>query len=159
MTEDQELKLIYVNKIGYNSMGQGNYEFVFSKHPEEISDEELQEWNWYERPACGNVYPPDKSQIDMICELRTDLFNLKCLHEANDRPYIHGYYNIHCLAYEDDEEQEEHENEESLLFDDFPLLVFHFGATLERVKDILYERDVVLRNNSFVYESKTDILK
>jgi len=163
----EDLKLIYVLKIGYNSKGQGLYEFVFSKDPDNI---DIEGWNWDTSPACDNAIPPTDDHVDEIFSLKTDSFDLFCLHEAVDRPYIHGYYNIHCLAYEDLESENidtkniaDYENifdknlKSSTNNDDVPLLVFHYRMTLKDVEDLLYERDIILKGNEFLQSKNIKI--
>jgi len=94
-----------------------------------------------------------------IYNLKTSTFDLFCLHEAVDREYMHGYHTIHALAYEIDKQVDENsgsgfgdyekmfEKEDD---DDLPLLVFHYGITLEKVKEILETRKIVLKNNEFI---------
>ncbi|NJO63486.1 MAG: hypothetical protein HC836_36410 [Richelia sp. RM2_1_2] len=145
-TNPKESKLIYVNKIGYNRKDEGLYEFIFSDDPENI---QAKEWGWTQSPAASNASPPSDDCVTKTLNLRTDLFELYCLHESNDRPYMHGYNTIHALAYED-EEAMENDTEYQKLYENSPLLVFHYGMTLEQVKDILYERDVVLKGDDFI---------
>jgi hypothetical protein len=154
--EDLKLKLIYVLKIGYNSKGEGLYEFIFSENPENI---DVEGWCWDISPACDNALPPTEKYVKAIYGLKTNTFDLFCLHEAVDREYMHGYHTIHALAYEIDKQVDENsgsgfgdyekmfEKEED---DDLPLLVFHYGITLEKVKEILETRKIVLKNNEFI---------
>ena len=163
-----ELKLIYIHKIGYNTKKQGYYEFIFSKNPENI---DIERWGWDISPACDNANPPTKEYIDAIYSLKTDSFDLICLHEAVDRAYLHGYHNIHCLAYEDvdseningqyDDYENIFSNSESKITndDDLPLLVFHYRMTLEAVQDLLYQRDIILKGNEFLQSKNIEILK
>jgi len=152
-----DLKLIFVLKIGYNSKGEGIYEFIFS-HDETNID--VEGWCWDMSPACDNAIPPTEDYVDAIFNLKTNSFNLFCLHEAVDRPYMHGYYTIHALAYEnidntdidnnkisDYDKMFENNNDDDC---DLPLLVFHYGMTLTRVKDLLDTRKIILKNNEFV---------
>ena len=37
--------------------------------------------------------------------------------------------------------------------DDLPLLVFHYGMTLTKVKDMLSARKIILKNNEFIETS------
>ena len=159
--KDNELKLIYVLKIGYNSKGEGLYEFIFS-HDETNID--VEGWLWDKEPAVDNAEPPDGEYVDKIISLKTKSFDLFCLHEAVDRPYIHGYYTIHALAYEIEKQNNDENdfddynsifNEEN----DFPLLVFHYGMTLTKIKDILKERKIILKNNEFIEVSSIEITK
>jgi len=156
---NNELKLIYVLKIGYNSKNQGLYEFIFSKNPTNI---DYDSWGWDLEPACDNAQPPTDEYISEIVSLQTDSFDLFCLHEAVDREYMHGYYNIHCLAYEKEREDNnyidddkynnifeglsEEETEEAGI----DVLVFHYGMSLDDVEKTLIERDIILRKDKFV---------
>lgn len=153
---DKNLKLIYVHKIGENAKNEGLYEFIFSKDPTHI---DMEGWFWDMSPACDNAEPPEQEYIDLILNLKTDKFNLFCLHDAVDREYMHGYHLIHALAYEKEKENDgtEIDNEYSdgwnidgTEIGEVPLLVFHYGSTLQEVQDSLYERDIVLNNNEFV---------
>ena len=149
--DPNELKLIYVLKIGYNTMAEGVYEFIFAKDTEKVDGESC---GWLDSPASINAKPPEKEDIDQILSLKTNLFDLVCLHEANDRPYIHGYHTIHALAYENDNPSEmKVESELDLLYDELPLLVFHFGMGMKQVEDIFYERDIVLQDGKFVHNA------
>lgn len=135
--ENQELKLIYVLKIGYNAKGEGLYEFIFSKDPSSVDAEA---WGWTQMPAKGNANPPDESHIAKVLSLKTDKIDLICLHELNDRAYIDGYYTIHALAYQDVED-----DSSDLMYDELPILVFHYGMKLKEVQDILYTRDLLFK--------------
>ena len=153
---NKELKLIYVHKIGYNSKKQGLYEFIFSKNPTNI---DYDTWGWDVSPACDNSNPPTDEYVDEIVSLQTDSFDLFCLHEAVDREYMHGYYNIHCLAYEQETEDTVDDYED--IFDQFNdgspaneddsgIMVFHYGMTLEDVEKTLYERDIILKKDKLI---------
>jgi len=154
--DDKMLKLIYILKIGYNTKGEGQYEFVFSLDHTNI---DVEGWCWDLSPACNNAEPPTEDYINAIFNLKTSSFDLFCLHEAVDREYMHGVYTIHALAYEierdgdgdtafsDYEQMFEGEN------DDDPILVFHYGMTLERVKELLNTKKIILKNNEFVETS------
>jgi len=163
MHKANELKLIYVLKIGYNSKQQGLYEFIFSKNPTNI---DYEKWGWDLEPACDNAEPPDDEYIDEIYSLQTDSFDLFCLHEAVDRQYMHGYYNIHCLAYEQEREDkpDDYENIFDRLgekveaeSDGIDVLVFHYGMTLDDVEKTLYERDIILRKDKFIQSKNIKI--
>jgi hypothetical protein len=152
MFDDDKLKLIFVLKIGYNSKGDGLYEFIFSSNPENI---DVEGWCWDISPACDNAQPPTEEYIDAIFSLKTSSFDLFCLHEAVDREYMHGYHTIHALAYETEKESDEngvmgYEKMFEGDNDDMPLLVFHYGMTLAKVKDLLNARKIILKNNEFV---------
>lgn len=163
MHKADELKLIYVLKIGYNSKNQGLYEFIFSKNPTNI---DYETWAWDIEPACDNAQPPTDEYIDEIFSLQTDSFDLFCLHEAVDREYMHGYYNIHCLAYEQERDDVVDDYED--IFDrlggeqegentNVDVLVFHYNMTLEDVEKTLYQRDIILRKDKFIQSKNIKI--
>ena len=167
MNKTDNLKLIYVLKIGYNSKNQGLYEFIFSKNPTNI---DYETWGWDVEPACDNAQPPTDDYIDEIFSLQTDSFDLFCLHEAVDREYMHGYYNIHCLAYEKERDDDSYVDESKYnnIFDELggeeekseteiDVLVFHYGMSLEDVEKTLYERDIILRKDKFIQSKNIKI--
>lgn len=150
--DDNKLKLIYVLKVGYNARGEGNYEFIFSSNPDNI---DVEGWCWDISPACDNALPPAEDFVDELISLKTKSFDLFCLHEAVDREYMHGYHTIHALAYEVEKDGDENRDDYDKLFneenDDIPLLVFHYGMSLAKVKDLLNSRKIILnKNNEFV---------
>lgn len=132
-----ELKLIYVLKIGYNTKKEGLYEFIFSKDPSAV---EAEKWGWNQMPAFGNAMPPSEECIDIVLSLKTDKIDLICLHELNDRAYMDGYYTIHALAYQDIDD-----DSTDLMYDELPILVFHYGMKLKEVQDVLYTRDILFK--------------
>jgi hypothetical protein len=158
--DDDKLKLIYILKIGYNAKDEGLYEFIFSIDPTNI---DVEGWMWDISPACDNAEPPTEEYIDGIFNLKTSSFDLFCLHEAVDREYMHGYHTIHALAYEMDKEGEDStafSDYESMFEgdnDDLPLLVFHYGMSLAKVKDMLSSRKIILKNNEFIETSSMDL--
>lgn len=154
--DEDKLKLIFVLKIGYNSKEEGLYEFIFSTDDTNI---DMEGWCWDISPACDNAMPPTPEYTDAVLNLKTKMFDLFCLHEAVDREYMHGYYTIHALAYEippqkgdeggfsDYERMFESDN------DDTPLLVFHYGMSLRKIKEMLEPRKIILKNNEFIETS------
>lgn len=149
--DDGKLKLIYILKIGYNSKGEGLYEFIFSLDPTNI---DIEGWCWDISPACDNAMPPTEEYINAVINLKTSTFDLFCLHEAVDREYMHGFHTIHALAYETEKKDDGSASDYEKMFkndgDDTPLLVFHYGMSLARVKDMLSARKMVMKNNEFV---------
>jgi hypothetical protein len=152
--EDSKLKLIFVLKIGYNSKYEGLYEFIFSLDETNI---DIEGWCWDLIPACDNALPPTEEYINAVFSLKTSTFDLYCLHEDTTRPYMHGYHTIHALAFEKEKDMSETQGTYEQMFeddkDDVPLLVFHYGMTLAKVKDILNARKIILKNNEFVETS------
>jgi hypothetical protein len=148
--DEEGLKLIYVLKIGYNSKDEGMFEFIFSNDPTNIN---IKEWCWDLIPAYDNAIPPTEDYIGAVIGLKTSTFDLFCLHEDVTREYMHGVHTIHALAYETERTSDNGYTQfEKLMEDDEdqPLLVFHYGMTLARVKEIFSARKIILRNDNFV---------
>jgi hypothetical protein len=161
MIYNDDLKLIYVLKIGYNTKGDGIYEFVFSMDEENI---DVEGWCWDMSPACDNCMPPTEEYVDATIEFKTKSFDLFCLHEAVDREYMHGYNTIHALAYEkeyDNDQFTDGFSDFDKMFnksnDDKPLLVFHYGTTLSNIKEMLNDRKIILKDNEFIETSSIEI--
>ena len=155
MVDDNLLKLIYVLKIGYNSKGEGLYEFIFSLDETNI---DIEGWCWDISPACDNATSPTEEYINVIYSLKTSSFDLFCLHDAVDREYMHGYHTIHALAYEIEKQPDDngtvgYERMFESDDDEIPLLVLHYGMTLNKVRELLEERKFVLKNGEFVETS------
>lgn len=150
--DDKNLKLIYILKIGYNTKGDGIFEFIFSIDPSNI---DVEGWCWDKSPACDHAFPPTEQFINAIYNLKTSSFDLFCLHEAVDREYMHGYHTIHALAYEIDAPSDVNGYEKMFEEDDDdkPLLVFHYGMSLAKVKELLNARKIILKNNDFIEAS------
>ena len=108
-------------------------------------------------PACDKALPPTEDYIDKVVSLKTSTFDFFCLHEAVDREYMHGYHTIHALAYEIPKEDKNGYSDYQIMFekenDDVPLLVFHYGATLERVRKLLDGRNIILKDDEFIETS------
>lgn len=160
----KDLKLIYILKVGRNTKGNGLYEFIFAKDPINI---DVEGWNWDKSPACDYAMPPTDDYIDAVYSLKTNSFYLYCLHEEVDRPYLHGYHTIHALAYEiyddNDLDMNGYDDYDNLLgdnndnIDELPLLVFHYGMSLQQIRDLFEERKVILRGNEFIEVSAVEI--
>lgn len=155
--DDNKLKLIFILKIGYNSKDEGLYEFIFSLDKMNI---DIEGWCWDISPACDNAMPPTEEYINAVFSLKTKSFDLFCLHEAVDREYMHGYHTIHALAYETEKDEDDNGGNFSdyeKMFengsDDVPLLVFHYGMSLGKIKDMLNARKIILKNNEFIETS------
>lgn len=159
INKEEDLKLIYVHKVGYNSKGEGLIEFIFS-HDENNIDVEA--WCWDLSPACDNATPPTKEYIDKVISLKTTTFDLFCLSEAVDREYMHGYHTIHCLAYETARMIDDDSNDYEKMFEEnadsgLPLLVFHYGMSLAKIKDMFAERKIILKKDEFIETSNIDL--
>jgi hypothetical protein len=154
--DEKKLKLIYVLKIGYNTKDEGLYEFIFSLDHTNI---DVEGWCWDLSPACDNALPPTKDYYNTIINLKTSSFDLFCLHEAVDREYMHGYHTIHALAFETERNSGNNGfNDYDKMFgdEDKPLLVFHYGMSLEKIREMLNDRNIILKNNEFIEASSVE---
>ncbi len=153
IVDEKTHKLIYVLKIGYNSKDEGMYEFVFSNDETNV---DIETWCWDLPPASQHAQPPTEDYISKVVNLKTGKFDLECLHESYNFPYVFGYHTIQALAYETKRESDDgYEQYDNMMngTDDLPLLVFHYGMTLAKVKEILNVRKIILKNNEFIETS------
>lgn len=160
MAKPNDLKLVYVLKIGYNSKKEGLYEFIFAKNIDIFFEDDVyEELMWDQAPASSNenALVPDEEIIDETYALTTKEFDLWCLGSEYDGCYMDGVNTIHCLAHEQEKTDDIDftEDYEDLFGgedtdEDLPLLVFHFGMSLKEVEDKLYERDIRLKNGEFI---------
>jgi len=128
--------LIYINGLGPNYRGDNMYEFIFS--------DELDVWgeNWDSRPANGYPEPPELKYIKEVGQLSRTTIQLELIQNCDFMGVTDAMEDIIALAWEKDESCEDNTR-----------LVFRFGDTLEKVKDKLYERDLILEfNKEVVYE-------
>ncbi len=128
--------LIYINGLGPNYRGDNMYEFIFS--------DELDVWgeNWDSRPANGYPEPPELKYIKEVGQLSRTTIQLELIQNCDFMGVTDAMEDIIALAWEKDESCEDNTR-----------LVFRFGDTSEKVKDKLYERDLILEyNKEVVYE-------
>ena len=128
--------LIYINGLGPNYRGDNMYEFIFSS--------ELDVWgeNWDARPANGYPEPPELKYIKEVGQLSRTTIQLELIQNCDFMGVTDAMEDIIALAWEKDESCEDNTR-----------LVFRFGDTLEKVKDKLCERDLILDfDKEVVYE-------
>lgn len=119
--------LIYVNGLGANYKGDNMYEFIFS--------DTLDVWGegWDEKPANGNPTPPNIDYIKKVGVLKNTQIELELIQNSFYFGVTDSMEDIICLAYETDDSCEKETR-----------LVFRFGETEDKIKDKLYERDLIL---------------
>ena len=128
--------LIYINGLGPNYRGDNMYEFIFS--------DELDVWgdDWDSKPAHGYPQPPELKYIKTVGTLKKTTIQLELIQDSDFMGVTDAMEDIIALAWEKDESCEDNTR-----------LVFRFGDTLEKVKDKLYERDLILDfDKEVVYE-------
>lgn len=136
---NDDLKLIYVLKVGKNVKDENIYEFIFSS---DITNIRSEDWGWHESPACDNANPPTSDYFDEVYTVKSSDIELFCLHQATDREYMHGYHTIHALAYEI--EKADYDDYDSVSEDD-SLLVFHYGMSFNTINNLFSERGIKLK--------------
>jgi hypothetical protein len=132
--------LIYINGLGPNYKGENIYEFIFSDTIDEIWGE-----NWEAKPANGYPSPPDVDYVKKVGVLTTKEFTLELVQNSDVFSVQDSLDGVIALGWE---------KEEDIDFSLVKRLVFQFGDDEKKVKDRLYERDIVLEfEKKMVYES------
>jgi len=129
-------KLIYVNGLGPNYKGDNLYELIFSDN--------LDVWgeSWESKPSNGYPSPPDLKHIKKVGVLRNTDVKLELIQNSDFFSMIDAMDDVVALAWESEEEQGQKR------------LVFRFGEEEQKIKDKLYERDLILEfEKKVVYEN------
>jgi len=128
--------LIYVNGLGPNYKGDNLYEFIFS--------DDLDVWGeyWESKPSNGYPTPPELKYIKKVGVLRNTNIKLELIQNSDFFCMIDAMDDIVALAWETEESEGQKR------------LVFRFGETEQKIKDKLYERDLILEfEKKVVYEN------
>jgi len=133
--------LIYVNELGPNYRGENIYEFIFSDTLEGVWGD-----SWESKPANGYPSPPEIINIKKVGVLRNNLVSLSVIQNSDYFSMIDALDDVISLAWENEND--------NVNFELNKRLVFRFGETEEKVKNKLYERDIVLEfEKKVVYEN------
>lgn len=133
--------LIYVNELGPNYKGENIYEFIFSDNIEGVWGE-----GWESKPSNGYPSPPEIINIKKVGVLKNNLVSLSTIQNSDYFSMIDALDDVIALAWENESED--------VNFELNKRLVFRFGDTEEKVKNKLYERDIVLEfEKKVVYEN------
>ena len=91
--------------------------------------------------ANGNPTPPEIESIEFIGNLNKENIELELIQNSDFFSMKDGVDNVVALAWEKDKDIDKR-------------LVFHFGDSLEQVKDKLYEKDLILeiKKNEYQFE-------
>ena len=118
--------LIYVNGLGPNYKGDNLYEFIFS--------DEIDIWGefWESKPSNGYPTPPELKYIKKVGVLRNTDIKLELIQNSDFFCMIDAMDDVVALAWETEESEGQKR------------LVFRFGETEQKIKDKLYERDLIL---------------
>ena len=128
--------LTYVNGLGPNYKGDNLYEFIFS--------DSLDVWgeSWESRPSNGYPTPPELKYIKKVGVLRNTDLKLELIQNSDFFCMIDAMDDVVALAWETEESEGQKR------------LVFRFGEEEQKIKDKLYERDLILEfEKKVVYEN------
>lgn len=124
--------LIYVNGLGPNYKGDNIYEFIFS------DDSEVWGENWEKKPCNSYPLPPELKHIKKVGVLRNTDIKLELIQNSDYFGMVDAVDGVVALAWEEDDTVK------------IPRLVFKFNDEEQKVKDLLYEKDLILE-----FEKKT----
>jgi hypothetical protein len=129
-------KLIFVNGLGPNYKGDNLYEFIFSDTTDVWGE------SWESKPSNGYPTPPELKYIKKVGVLRNTDIKLELIQNSDFFSMIDAMDDVVALAWESEEEQGQKR------------LVFRFGEEEQKIKDKLYERDLILEfEKKVVYEN------
>jgi hypothetical protein len=132
--------LIYINNIGINYKNENIYEFIFSDSINEVWGE-----NWEVKPANGYPSPPDIDYVKKVGVLTNGKITLELVQNSEIFSVQDSMDDVLALGWE---------KEDELDFSLVKRLVFRFGEEEQKIKDKLYERDLVLEfEKKVVYEN------
>ena len=126
------MKLLFINELGPNYKNENIYEFIFGNETEELWGDE-----WDARPAHGKPGPPELQYIESVGVLNNTKVSLDLVQNSDYFNMEHALDNVIALGWETYEDDYDNGEEERL--------VFHFGEKLQKVKDKLYSRDIILK--------------
>ena len=131
MDKEDNLKVIYILKLGVNADGDNIYQFLISDNTEETWAD-----GWEQKPASlmRNLTPED-DMYDYIGEVVTDI-NLDLAQENSCYSMQDCRDNIIALASENLDEADEYPEKGRI--------VIHFGDSVTEVKKMLGKRDLVM---------------
>lgn len=126
--------LIYVNGLGPNYKGDNIYEFIFS--------DVLDVWgeNWESSPCNGYPNPPELKHIKKVGVLKNTEVSLELIQNSDYFSMMDAIDGVIALAWEVDADNNR--------------LVFRFGDDEEKIKNLLYQKDLILEfEKKVVYEN------
>jgi len=123
--------LIYVNELGPNYKGENIYEFIFSDNLDGVWGD-----SWESKPSNGYPSPPDIINIKKVGVLKNNLVSLSVIQKSDYFSMIDALDDVVALAWENETDDVNFELKKRL--------VFRFGETEDKIKNKLYERDIVL---------------
>lgn len=127
--------LIFINGLGPNYKGDNIYEFIFS--------DDLDVWgeSWESKPSNGYPGPPEIGKIKKVGVLKNTDVKLELIQNSDFFCMIDAMDDVVSLGWEHDEVRGQKR------------MVFRFGEEEQKIKDKLYERDLILEfEKKVVYE-------
>jgi len=127
--------LIYINGLGPNYKGDNIYEFIFS--------DTLKVWGeyWESKPCNQYPQPPELKYVMKVGVLKNTDVELELIQNSDFFSMMDAMDDVVALGWETNDS------------DLNKRLVFRFGEDEEKIKDKLYERDIVLEfEKKLVYE-------
>ena len=135
------MKLLFVNELGPNYKGQNIYEFIFGENINELWGED-----WDSIPAHGKPNPPEIEYVKSVGILEGTNIKLELVQNSDYFSMEHAMDNVIALGWETYEDSDGGDDEERL--------VFHFGDEKQKVRDLLYSRDIILKFDKILYNAK-----
>lgn len=133
--------LIFVNELGPNYKGDNIYEFIFSDTIKDIWGE-----SWESKPSNGYPSPPDLEYIKKVGVLKDNTIEMEVIQNSDYFCMEDSMDGVIALSWEKESDEVDFTHQQRL--------VFHFGEEEQKVKDKLYERDIVLEfERKVVYEN------
>jgi len=127
--------LIYVNGLGPNFKGDNIYEFIFS------DEQEVWGEGWDSKPCNGYPFPPELKYIKKVGVLRDTDVKLELIQNSDYFSMVDAVDGVVALAWEQDDSVKS------------PRMVFRFNDEEQKIKDLLYEKDLILEfEKKVVYE-------
>ena len=127
--------LVYVNGLGPDYKGDNVYEFIFSDEQEIWGD------GWDKKPCSGYPHPPELNYIKKVGVLKNTDVKLELIQNSDYFGMVDAVDGVVALAWEEDEDTKK------------PRMVFRFNDEEKKVKDLLYEKDLILEfQKNVVYE-------
>jgi hypothetical protein len=127
--------LIYVNGLGPNFKGDNIYEFIFS------DEQEVWGEGWDSKPCNGYPLPPELKYIKKVGVLRDTNIKLALIQNSDYFSMVDAVDGVVALAWEEDDLVKQ------------PRMVFRFNDEEQKIKDLLYEKDLILEfEKKVVYE-------
>lgn len=125
------LYLVYINVLNRDWEGYNFYEFIFS---EETDSETIEGEHWNVYPASNEPTPPDPSYVKEVGELKTEI-DLSTIQQSDTFSIYDAVDGVVALGWENYSEYEEYPENR---------LVFNYGEPIEKTKEKLYAKDLVL---------------